>query len=496
MIPPGAPHGRVRGTVFWKVAGVLVGAQVATGLLAVALSAWFAQERGLDLAAGSLRLRLNTVAEEIEARLLPTATPLDSLPPLLRLDLALRFPDPLHLLDAEGRLLETILPDSTAFETITTGSPPLPDFKAVLDTGAVVVQLQPAEGAPRGVAPLYDVDGALLGGVAVYPLDQSLTRELAGTQAAYRRALGVVGALACAIALLLGGAFTWGLVRPLRRITSQIEQVGAGEYGTRLTVDGDDEFDRLGASVNRMAEQVEDSMKRLQATDTLRRELIANVGHDLRTPLAALRGYLEEATRHLADDRPEPAGQALRQADRQRAYLERLVADLFELSLLDTVPPPLRRDPTPLAELLTDAARRHRVAATEHGVQLITQIPATLPILHGDALRLLRMLDNLLSNALRHTPAGGQVTLAATAQATAVQVAVTDTGPGLTDEEAARVFERYYRGTEARTRADGRTGLGLAISRAVAQAHGGDLSVTATPGQGATFTVRLPIEAS
>ncbi|HMB91901.1 MAG TPA: HAMP domain-containing sensor histidine kinase [Rhodothermales bacterium] len=489
----------MRRSVFWKVAGILVGVQVATGLLAVGLSAWFANDRSLDLAANSLRLRLDDLAQEVEQRADSLLTDgLTTLAVPLRLDLARRFPDPVLLLDEQGNRVSTIWPDTEEFPDVAMESEVaamLPDELAdLLTQGDIIVQLdaQQPEGT-WGLTPVYDLDGFLVGGLLVQPLTQSMARELAGTREAYRQTLYVVAALAGLIALLIGAFFTGQLVRPLRRMTKQVERIGAGEYATRIAVRGEDEFGRLAAAINQMAQAVEHSVETLRATDQLRRELIANVGHDLRTPLATLLGYLEEAKRHLEGERKVAADEALTRARRQGLYLSQLVSDLFELSLLDSGPAPLRREPIPLSELLNDAAHAHRVAFEQAGITFQKEVPSTLPMIHGDGVRLLRVLDNLLANALRHTYAGGCVTLRAATTTQAVEIKVEDTGSGMGAEMLAHIFDRYYRGEEARTRQGGGTGLGLAISRAIARAHSGELTAESTPGKGSTFILHLPL---
>lgn len=489
---PAGPLG-LRRSVFWKVAGILVGVQLATGLLAVALSAWFAYDRSLDLVAGSLRLRLDIVAEEVEQR-----GGVDELGLPLRLDLGARFPDPVVVLDAAGRPRRRILPRADAFgEAPPADTLPLPpDLAERLAAGEVVVHLGEGGGAKSwGLAPLYDEAGFLTGGLLVQPLTRSIARELAGTRAAYQRALATTALLAVCIALVLGAFFTGRLVQPLRRMTRQVERIGAGDYAARLPATADDEIGRLAAAINQMAAEVEASMAALRATDALRRELVANVGHDLRTPLAALLGHTEEARRHLDAGRRDAAAEALAAAERQGRYLRQLVADLFELSVLDSPAPPLRREPIPPAELLTEAVHAHRTAYAAAGVALHLDLPPALPLLHADGVRLLRVLDNLLANALRHTPPGGTVRLSATVAEDALRVAVEDSGEGMAPEVLAHVFERYYRGQGARTRQAEGTGLGLSISRAIARAHGGELEAASTPGAGSTFTLRLPLAA-
>ncbi len=469
-----------------RVAVVLVGVQLATGLLAVALSALLAGERSRALAGNSLRLRLDVVAEEIESRGAPLRT-LDSLPPLVRLDLADRFPDPIRLVDYEGRLVDEIAPDSIPLPALPTG------LDTLLARGEVVVETdRDATAGTWGLAPLYDADGLLAGGLLVQPLTRSLDAELAPTRAAFGRALWVSGLAALVLALLLGVLFSRRLVRPLRRITRRVERIGAGDYSARLDENGDDEIARLAHAVNTMAAQVAASVETLRAADKLRRELVANVGHDLRTPLAALQGQTEEAARLLAAGRADEGSRALASARRQVSHLTRMVDDLFELSVLEGGALRLRREPVPLGELLTAAADAHRALFRNSEIHFSAEIPTGLPIVEADGTRLLRLLDNLLTNARQHTPAGGAVALAVAAEPGGVAVQVRDTGSGITADALPHLFRRYYRGTDARTRGEG-TGLGLAIADSIARAHGGKLEVESTSGAGSLFTLHLPL---
>lgn len=483
--------------MFWKVAGVLAAVQVVTVFLAVVLSAWFAYDQSLNLVESSLRVQLSAVAEEIEQRADLTQG-VEQFPRLLRLDLQTRLPDPMVIVDTLGQAVQAIKPDPTAFATPLAAPP---DDLAVpsgiaerLTTNTVALQLREEEStATWAVVPLYDQDGLLAGGFVVQPLTNMIDAELAGTEQAFQQAFLIVALLSGGLALLLGGFLTWRLVQPLRRITERVEAIGAGDYKARIALETRDEIGRLAASVNTMAEQVETSIDSLRATDQLRRELLANMGHDLRTPLSALLGYLEEAKRLSAQQQHAEAQQALTIAERQGKHLKRLLSDLFELSVLDNRQQPLRREPVPLGELLHDAARAHRSVMEKAGLTFACTLATDLPLIEADGVRLLRVLDNLLTNARQHTPEGGTIVLEATADANHVQIRVRDTGVGLAEDEAVHVFERYYRGTSARTRSGEGTGLGLPISRAIARAHGGELTVTSTQGEGSTFTLDLPL---
>jgi signal transduction histidine kinase len=484
-----------RGTVFWKVAPALAAALVATSILSATLSAALFRDASRDLVRDGLTLRLDRLAEEFEARGVWVAgdDPLDAgrfdVTRRLRLDLATRLPDPIYLVDSEGEVRGAFgAADSAAFRMP-------PGALPAIARGEIAVR-DAGQGDTWAVAPVLAPDGLVAGALVVRPLDQTLTAAMAAPRAAMRRAAWVVAGVAAVLALALAAALTAGLVRPLRRITRRVEALGDGDYAGRLPPGGNDELGRLAGAVNEMAARVEEGMAVLRSTDRLRRELVASVGHDLRTPLASLAGYLEEAERLLEAGRVEDASLALATARREAKRTSALVADLFELAVLDAAPEapalpgPLRLEPVPLAELLHESAAAHRPAIEAGGAVLELDAPADLPTVRADGARLLRMLDNLLDNARRHTEPGGTVRLVGTVRGDNVELMITDTGPGVPPEEREAVFERYYRGGDARTRGEG-TGLGLAIARAVARAHDGDIVVENAPAGGATFRVTL-----
>ena len=461
---------------------MLVGAQVATALLAVVLSGVFAQDRSAELLAGTLRLRLDAVAEEVETRAEIGPFGDVALGPRLRSDLGTRFPDPLSLLDDAGAPVETF------------GSAGVPDVPRAaldaLDAGRVAVDLD-APGGGWGLAPILAPDGLPAGALLVRPLRETVAEERSGTLRAFWQATAVTVAVAVALALLLGALFASRLLRPVRDVTRRVERLGEGDYADRLPAAGDDELGRLARAVNEMAGRVEASIQSLRDTDRLRRELVANVGHDLRTPLAALRVTLDEAERFAHEGRTTDVEDAVSAARRQAEGAASLVADLFELSVLDRPDQALRLGPVPIGELVRDVGRQHARAFEAEGVAFEIDAPPGLPTVEGDGARLVRALSNLLDNARRYTPEGGTVRLVARAASGEVVLDVADTGEGIAPDALDHVFERYYRGDGPRTRGSG-TGLGLAIARAIAEAHSGALAVESAVGEGATFRLTLP----
>lgn len=490
------PEAGVRDSVFWRLAGVLIGAQVAMGIFALLFSAYFAYNESLGLIENSIRLQLDRVAEEVESR-----SNLDGgvrgLPPNLVADLARRFPDPIKIVDTSGNIVSEIRPDPTIFPP-PSGPPqsfPLPQGIAdLLYNDDITVELDRERQGGWALAPVYDSGGLVAGALLVQPLDLSKRSELAGARRAYVRSLVLVVLVAGALALLVGALFTWRLVKPLRRFTEKVEQIRDGDFKARVAVDSSDEFGRLAESINDMADRVDESFETLRAADALRRELVANVGHDLRTPLTAIRGYVDEAKRFLEENEPEKSAEALEIASRQGKYLTQLVTDLFELSVLDNAGVELKTEPVPVAELVNDSARGHRAAFDEAQIDFQVNIDNDLPVIKADGVRLLRLLDNLLSNARNHVQPGGSVLLNVARHGESIRLSVKDTGPGMSPEESRNIFNRYYRGEGPRTRGSRGTGLGLPISRAIAEAHGGSLHVESEKGVGSEFIVLLPVD--
>lgn len=274
----------------------------------------------------------------------------------------------------------------------------------------------------------------------------------------------------------------------------RFEESGGGSApdAPHAGTDGGDEIDRLAAAFRRLATQLESQMHALQSTDAMRRDVLANVSHDLRTPLTTLQTHLEALQAddgNLApDERREYVAVALRQARR----LIRLVAQLLEAAKLDAAQVRVEPEPFALGELLQDVAQKFALAAEQRGVTVSLDAAGDVPWVVGDVALIERVLDNLIDNALRHSPAGGRVELSLATHGAHVTVAVTDSGPGLAPEDAARIFERFYRGDRSRSGVTGHAGLGLSIVKSILELHGSRIDVDGRPGRGARFWFDLP----
>jgi two-component system OmpR family sensor kinase len=281
-------------------------------------------------------------------------------------------------------------------------------------------------------------------------------------------------------------------LRPLEDIGQTAGAIAAGDLSRRVEqADDKTEVGRLGSALNGMLGQIESAFSAQQASENRLRRFIADASHELRTPLTSIRGYAELFRRGAAD-RPEDLAKAMRRIEQEASRMGVLVDDLLLLARLDQGRP-LEREPVDLSRVASDAVDDARAVDPSRPITLEAPPHTTV---RGDDVRLRQVVGNLMSNAHQHTPAGTPVHVrVATSNGTAI-LEVADKGPGLTDEQAAHVFERFYRGEESRNRAQGGTGLGLAIVAAITEAHGGKAAVETAPGHGARFRIELPLEQS
>ena len=298
--------------------------------------------------------------------------------------------------------------------------------------------------------------------------------------------------LAFALTALVGLALFWWLSRRLTRLRHAVAGFEAGHLDRRFPVGSDDEVGRLGLAFNAMADRIAAQVEELRQTDRLRRELVANVSHDLRSPLAAMQGYLETLQLKEGDLDPERQRRYVESALAQTRRLGSLVGQLFELSRLDAGQVELQCEAFPLAELVQDVVVHCEPEAEQRGIALRAVLPEDgLPLVHADIGLVERVLTNLLDNALRYTPAGGRVEVRPWAEVGWAWVEVADTGVGIAPEQLPHVFDRFYRADAARSNGDG-AGLGLAIVHRIVELHGAEIAVESTPGEGTRFTFSLP----
>jgi signal transduction histidine kinase len=344
----------------------------------------------------------------------------------------------------------------------------------------------PARGPPQGY--LYVVLADLVHGPGSSLLSQSYVIKLAAAVA--------IGSVV--LALLVALAVFALITRKLGRLAAGVERFQASDFSERAQLPrlpegrGGDEIDRLGVSLRDMAARIMSQMHKLKQTDVLRRELVANVSHDLKTPLATLQGYVD--TLLLKDDllAPGERRQYLGVASRSCQRLSKLVADLIELAKLDAHEVTPHCEPFSAGELVQDVAQKFQLKADERRIALHTELPERIPYVSADIGLIERVLENLIGNALAHTDAGGSVQLAVEPRGDSVLVSVRDSGCGIPQEELPHVFERFYRVNGADWDKGGNAGLGLAITKSILDLHGSRMAVASEVGKGTSFAFTLP----
>jgi signal transduction histidine kinase len=293
------------------------------------------------------------------------------------------------------------------------------------------------------------------------------------------------------MAMVLGYFLSSTITDRIQQLQGAAENVANGDLQTRVPVNGRDEVAALAVTFNQMAEQLQAADQKQRELDTMRRDLIAWVSHDLQTPLTSMRAILEALADGVVDD-PEMVKRYLNTAQRDVKNLSVLIDDLFQMAQLDAGGFPLHRAKSSLGDLLSDTIESFTELAKQQGVTLEGNVDPDVDTVMMDTQSIGRVLNNLISNALRHTPAQGRVSVWVRRTAQGVEVTVSDTGEGIRAQDIPHIFERFYRGEKSRSRATGGAGLGLAIARGIVQAHGGDIKVESEPGKGTQFTFSIP----
>jgi signal transduction histidine kinase len=338
--------------------------------------------------------------------------------------------------------------------------------------------LVPADELVDGIE--IEVDGQVVGTALVTgnppPLAPQEQRYLARTD----RSSLYAALAATLVALVLGIFLARTLTRPVRELTAATQSVAKGPLGQQVPVRSQDELGDLAAAFNQMSAD-------LARANELRRQMTADIAHDLRSPLSVMAGYLEA----LRDGVLQPSAARFETMYQEAQHLQHLVEDLRTLSLADAGELALNLESVPPQRVLAQAAAAHRHQADQQQVDLSIVTDPSLPTIHIDRYRMAQVLGNLITNALRHTGAGDSIVLSATQERSHVVLSVRDTGTGIAPDKLPRIFDRFYRQDEARQAHEGESGLGLAIAKSLIDLHGGAISVESTVGEGTTFSIHI-----
>lgn len=294
----------------------------------------------------------------------------------------------------------------------------------------------------------------------------------------------VIGAIgACAAAILAGVLLSQRFLRPLEELTTAISAMKGGNYDQKVKVRTKDELGVLAETFNQMSAEI-------HRANQLRRQMTADIAHDLRTPLNVISGYLEA----LCDGTLKPTQERFDAMNQETLLLRHLVEDLRTLSLADAGELKLAHQPLQPRDLLEQMQQAFEPLAREKQIALRVETDKNLPDISIDRARMAQVLENLIGNALHHTPRGGSVLLGARGQADGVQITVSDTGKGIPADKLSNIFERFYRVDESRTENQGESGLGLAIAKSIVEAHHGTIAAESRLGAGTSMIITMPAD--
>ena len=290
------------------------------------------------------------------------------------------------------------------------------------------------------------------------------------------------GLIAIIIALILTYFFSRRILSPVRALTQAANRLGRGDFSQRVDIKGNTELDQLGNTFNTMADN-------LGRAEELRKNMVADIAHELRNPLANIKGYLEAAQDGLIETNVD----TVRKLDEEATLLTRLVDDLQELSLAEAGELKLECAPTEIGKIIETTTQMMQTKASQKELNLEFTLADNLSEINVDIHRISQVLHNLIENAITATPAGGTVSISAQKIEDYIEVSVKDTGEGIPADDLENIFERLYRVDKSRARATGGRGLGLTIARRLVEAHGGKLTVESEPGKGSCFRFTIPI---
>ena len=404
----------------------------------------------------------------------------------------------IYLLDAEGNILGHGLPA----DTVLRNKVDLDPVKALIDgTARMPVRGDdPRSDSMRKVFSAAEVrtDGRLEGYLYVVLGGQTYEALANDIGSSYISAVSAVAALVIVVAGATIGLLVFRmLTRRLKRLSREMQRVSDSGFDRQPDIDrrapDGDEIDQLGQSFLSMASKIREQLTQLKDNDRLRRELVSNISHDLRTPLSAMQGYLETLIikgDSLPDDERT---RYLKIARRHTLRLGVLIGNLFELSKLDSASVTPNLEAFSVPELVQDIAQEFQLEAEDKNIRLEINLDANTAFTIGDIGLIQRVLENLVGNAIRFTPDGGEITLSIAERPESVAVAVTDTGCGIPDKDIPRIFDRFYRSETGEEAGSESSGLGLAIVKRILDLHNSRITVVSKVDAGTTFEFELPL---
>jgi len=479
---------KMTGSLYWRISLIFFGLSV---LLALAF--FYITTEAADMYFQEASQKLNrSIAEHIAQETTPFVegkTNEEALKHTFHNVMVLNPSIEVYLLDMEGTILSYFAPKSKVkLEQVSLG--PVHSFINDPEGGFIMGDdpRNPEVHKVFSAAPVFEND-VQQGYIYVVLASEEYTSVAQLLKGSYQLRLAGQTMVVIAIAsMLIGLLVLWFLIRNLNRIISTVKRFQKGDHEARIILHSKGELTTLAEAFNAMADTTVKHIREIQSVEELRRELIANVSHDLRTPLSAIQGYAETLVMKaetLNDDEKLRYTNTILEGTHK---IKKLVEDLFQLSKLETRQVEAHFESFSLSELLHDVVQKYELLAGQHDITIETKIPQNLPLIYADIALIDRVLQNLIDNALKYTPQGGTVSLELHSGPKDLQVTVADTGVGIPEADLPYIFDRYRKGKAAK---EG-VGLGLAIVKKILELHQTDISVQSKNNQGTSFHFALP----
>lgn len=398
-----------------------------------------------------------------------------------------------YLLDTGGKIITYVAPHKK-IKLKSVNLQPIKEFIAAGEERPFIKGDDPRHPDRQNIfsaAPIIDKE-QLAGYVYIILASEEQAAVVCDLQSSYMYNLGKrMVWLTLIAAMIMGLIAIWYLTKNLRRIIRVVRRFKEGDYTARIPAENKGDLVVLADTFNEMADQIVANIDQLKSVENLRRELIANVSHDLRTPLAVMQGYVETMLMKNETLAPQDREKYLNTVLRSSERLSKLITQLFEYSKLEANQIIAQKEPFFIAELAQDVIAKYHILTQAKAIDLKLEMPQNLPLVFADVALVERVIQNLMDNALKFTPNGGQIILQLSPSNRHVEIKIADTGPGISEEEQSYIFERYHKAARKGTQ-NGGAGLGLAIAKKIVELHDSTIQVHSKINEGTAFMFQLP----
>jgi signal transduction histidine kinase len=482
---------RVKDSLFWKISIlfflILVLLGISYTVITISMAKRYSEETTQKLNANVASHMLQEVSPFVDGKVNEEA-----LGKIMHSMMAVNPSLEVYLLDPQGKILSfVVLNKKVKLQYISIE--PIAAF--LQDKGETLIYgddpRNPGKSTIFSATAVYE-KGKHLGYVYLILASEESENIAISLQESYLLKIGVQSfILTLVAAFVIGMLILWLLMKSLRDIIDTVKKFSDGDLKSRIPIHSKGELARLSVTVNKMADTILQNMEELKEVDKLRRDLIANISHDIRTPISIIHGYVETLImKHDSLDALKKQ-EYLKTIIKSTERLKRLMTDLFELSKLESRQVKPKMEPFFMFDLLQDIGRKYKLLAQEKNIDLETELPSKMPVVCADIALIERVLQNLIDNALNYTPENGKVKIKMEEVSKQVHVSVINTGPGIASEELPKIFDRYYKVENTKTSRG--TGLGLAIVKNILEIHKADIQVE-SENQGKTiFSFNLPL---